>query len=57
MDVNKLVAFIRSHDMRAWAENGKLFAISEWYDSRGEYGENVEEIKPTLSAVRDWLNY
>lgn len=54
--MDKLVKYIKAHNMEAWADGGKLFAVavSVW---DGMVIEEVQEIEPNIKSVREWLGY
>lgn len=54
--MNKLVAYIKANGTKAFEKDGKLFAENV-YTMNGEVYSELEEIEPTIKAVRIWLGY
>lgn len=53
---DRLVAFIKSHDVECWTEEGVIFAI-DVYTLNGQTFEQKVHVPATLQAAREFLNY
>ena len=53
----QLVQLLKDHGVRAWAENGNLYAVDLYADGGGVVHDRVIELTPTLKAVRKFLGY
>lgn len=57
-NLQPLLSYLESHDVHAWAENGRLFAHGVYFQAGDDAATvKTEELVPTASAVRAWLGY
>lgn len=57
MSADRLLGFLASHGVTAYAVAGRIIAVGDCSGITGVTFAEVTTIEPTLMAVRDWLGY
>ena len=53
----KLVQLLIEHGVRAYERHGHIFAYDLYSDLGGFVHERIVELRPSLKAIRDFLEY
>lgn len=56
MTLQKILAFIKAHQMNAWISNGSVYAEAV-YCKDGLSFSQTECVGSTLSSAKNWLGY
>lgn len=57
MSTDRLLGFLASHGVTAYAVADQIVAVGDCSGITGVTFAEVATIEPTLKAVRDWLGY